>query len=96
MSRRNRYRACLAGGIEPDFVPYLGDDPLQFVISKNLKRRHLSESQRGYVAAKLETLKHGGNRKSDQDANLHLDRDDAAKLLNVSPRTVLNFLFHFL
>jgi hypothetical protein len=96
MSRRNRYRACLAGGIEPDFVPYLGDDPLQFVISKNLKRRHLSESQRGYVAAKLETLKHGGNRKSDQDANLHLDRDDAAKLLNVCPRTVLNFLFHFL
>lgn len=41
------------------------------------------------VAAKLETMKHGGGRRSaDQDANLRLDRASAARALNVSSRCV--------
>jgi len=50
--------------------------------------RHLNESQRGMVAAKLETLKQG---RPNKDANLHdlqVSRSDAADMLNVSPRTV--------
>src|SRR5262249_31385736 len=36
-----------------------------------------------------EQLKHGGDRKSEhQDANWHLDREDAASLLNVGVRSV--------
>jgi N6-adenosine-specific RNA methylase IME4 len=84
---RNRYRACEAAGIEPKFLEFDGDDPLGFVLSLNVHRRHLSESQRGMVVSKLETLKHGGDRKGDQDANLHLDRKALAARLNVSPRT---------
>ena len=38
------------------------------------------------VVARLETFKHGGDRKG-QDANLHLDRKALAARLNVSPRT---------
>jgi hypothetical protein len=43
------------------------------------------------VADKLATLKHGGDRKSDQAANLRLDiptQAEAAKLLNISERSV--------
>lgn len=87
---RNRLKACREGGVEPKFAEYHGNDPTAFVVSLNLKRRHLSESQRAYVAGKLATMKRGGDRKSDQRANLPFGTKsaDAAKLLNVSPRSV--------
>lgn len=84
---RNRWRACEAAGVEPAFRTYTGADPVGFVVSLNLHRRHLTLSQRAALAARLETLKHGGTR---QDANLHLEvsRARAAELLNVSERSV--------
>lgn len=86
---RNRYVACLSVSVEPQFTQYTGADPLGFVVSKNVHRRHLSASQRSVIAARMETMEHGGNRRNmDQDANLHLDRDAAATLMNVSPRSV--------
>lgn len=57
------------------------------VVSANLARRHLGESQRAMVAARLETTTHGGDR-TEQDANLHLDRETAAELAHTSTRSV--------
>lgn len=84
---RNRWRACVAAGVEPVTRTYEGADEslVSFVLSLNLHRRHLNESQRAMVAARIEQYHHGGAR---QDANLHLDRDDAAGMLGVSARSV--------
>ena len=84
---RNRLRACKAAGVEPEFMRFDGDDPLAFVLSMNLHRRHLKESQRGMIAARLANLNHGGDR---QAANLPLgvSQTQAGARLNVSERTV--------
>ena len=66
---RNRDRAAAAAGVPCPTRLYEGDDPLAFVISMNLKRRHLSESQRAMVAAKLATFGHGGNQQMRGSAN---------------------------
>jgi N6-adenosine-specific RNA methylase IME4 len=82
---RNRYQACIVADIEPQFIPFTGSDPLAYVISANLQRRHLTESQRAMVAARLETMKQG---RPEKDANWQVLRADAARMLNVSPRSV--------
>ncbi|MBT9145469.1 MAG: hypothetical protein DDT42_01340 [candidate division WS2 bacterium] len=38
---RNRYRACEKAGVEPHFTEWIEGKPFEFIISKNLKRRHL-------------------------------------------------------
>lgn len=86
---RNRYDIARELGIEYPYVEYEGDDPLGFVISKNLQRRHLSESQRAMVAARLAKMPHGGDRRSDQAESLPLvSQEQAAKQLNVSDRSI--------
>ena len=81
---RNRYRACILKGIVPRFEMFTGtnDEALDFVISKNVYRRHLSSSQRAIAMADYEEYRHGGKRRNlvFQDANLHLEGiDDPAK-----------------
>jgi len=86
---RHRYFACQETGSEATYREYKGSDPVGFTISLNLKRRHLDSGQRAMIAHSLERMNHGGDRKSEnQDANLHVDRHQAAEMLNVSPRSV--------
>lgn len=86
---RNRYRACLMAGIKPKFKEYAGTSPITFVLSKNLHRRHLTESQRAMVAAKLATMKQGERTDLEPSANLQkVSRDSAAEACKVSTRSV--------
>lgn len=88
---RNRYRACQRIGVTPATTEWTGcgGTPEAFVISKNLHRRHLNESQRALIAAKLATLKpgnvatqrnSGGQNYSPEPISLQA----AADMLNVS------------
>jgi N6-adenosine-specific RNA methylase IME4 len=83
---RNRFRACEVAGVACRFEQYTGDDPIGYVISLNLRRRHLDESQRAMVAARLATLGHGGDRSKSPIGDL--TQAKAAELLNVGKRSV--------
>lgn len=78
---RNRYLACEMAKVEPHYVDYKGDEPLQFVISKNFHRRHLNESQRATVAHDVYELSKG-------DGVSEQTLDAVAVQFNVSPRMV--------
>jgi N6-adenosine-specific RNA methylase IME4 len=82
---RNRYRAAQAAGVECQTRPYDGSDPLAFVVSANLMRRHLNESQRAMIADTLAPLPRGAN----QHAHICApSQEHVARLFDVSRRNV--------
>lgn len=83
---RNRDAACIKAGVKPQYIPFKGDDPLAFVLAKNLDRRHLNESQRADVAAKMVTTKLGDNQHSKEGGQISIPT--AAAKMKVSERTV--------
>lgn len=62
---RNRFLACRQAKVAPAYRKYAGKDPLAFVISLNIRRRHLNESQRAMAAARIATIHKGGNQHSE-------------------------------
>ena len=83
---RNRYRICRETGIAPRFFNYVGDDPVSVVASMNLHRRHLNQSQRAMIAARLADSKRGGDRTKPQNCGLSHGR--AAAQFKISKRLV--------
>lgn len=96
---RHRYKACLELGIDPRFdVLHLDTDTLRYVISKNVKRRHLSISQKALMAAEMVNTERGGDRKSEEykinsPIGELIDRDRAAALFAVGARSVDRALY---
>lgn len=86
---RNRYRASEIAGVDCPMVPYEGNDAVGFVVSLNLRRRHLNEGQRAWVAAQIANLAHG-QKSETQICASPVTNDRAAEMLNVSPRSVDN------
>jgi hypothetical protein len=82
---RNRYLACQRLGREIQVKDYVGDDPIGFVLSANLHRRHLNESQRAMVAGKLTSLGVGANQHTKGQGT---SIDVASKLLNVGRASI--------
>jgi hypothetical protein len=99
---RNRCLAANDIGIDVPTREFAGDDAaaLAFVISTNLHRRHLTESQRASIAARLANMRLGENQHSRGSANLQtllpevapiappVTTAAAAAMLNVSERSV--------
>ena len=86
----------MEAGVKPRFIEFDGSVPLiNFIVSLNLHRRHLDESQRGMVGERIKHLFEEEARKNmslggQGLANLPKvhSRDQAAGTVNVSPRTV--------
>lgn len=97
---RNRYRACQFVGIEPKFRDFNGEgDPVDFIVSANVRRRHLTQSQKAMVAAKLANLPRGDASRFSKSAKTPMfsqtvqdtewtSTADAAKRVDVSTSTV--------
>ncbi len=58
---RNRYAACMLAGVKADLRAFKGSDTeaLSFVVSANIRRRHLTVEQRAMAAAKVATIRKG-------------------------------------
>lgn len=93
---RNRYLACQKANVKLETRNYAGVNPLAFVISLNVQRRHLSESQRAMAAARIATLREGANQhlprnidSSDVGASIEAPtQDDAAESMKVGRSSV--------
>ena len=96
---RNRYEICTELGIEPQVSTLPDDeDPVAYVISKNLHRRHLDASQRAMlVLDKWDKYKKDAKTRQGTRSDLQLvgnvaqksrATEDAAKAAGVSDRTM--------
>ena len=87
---RNRYNACVELGVEPRFEAWDGIGSLvAFIVSMNLHRRHLNESQRAMVAAKLANMRQGARTDLQPSANLpEVSQPEAAQMLSVGERSL--------
>jgi ParB-like nuclease family protein len=50
---RNRYEACEIAGVDPKFEKLNGHDPKAFILSMNVKRRHMTSAQRTMAVAMI-------------------------------------------
>ena len=97
---RSRFQACKELGITPRFQEWDGKGSLlQYVVSLNLHRRHLTASQKAAVAAGLLPLlekeakerQRMGREKFPHPEELGKARDKAAELVGVNPHYVSDF-----
>lgn len=84
---RNRYLACEKLGIEPHFEEWHGRGSLiGYVVSLNLHRRHLTDSQRAMVAAKVTEFRRGPKPKT--SVVVKFDQKEIAQAFNTSARNM--------
>lgn len=69
---RHRYRACEETGVWPAFTTYTGDEPAGYVLSLNVKRRQLTQSQKAMLATDfLPHLEDEAKRRQGSRTDLH-------------------------
>lgn len=98
---RNRYELAQQLCVPCPEVPFTGTDPLAFVISANLARRHLTTAQRAAIAADLANLSRGnpnlkkapipskeGIGQKAEAEQAAMSAEQAAKMMNVGRASV--------
>jgi len=85
---RHRYHAAREVGCGYDVVDFIGDDPVAFVLSENVHRRHLSETTRALMAADFAKLGRGNPAFKSASVRNSETTAEVAKRFEVSPRLV--------
>jgi hypothetical protein len=85
---RSRYLASQSTARR--YQTYTGDDPIGYVLSQNLHRRHLNDTQRAMVGARIANLRVGENQYRDK---LGVPTGAAAQFLGVSRRAIARAKF---
>jgi len=96
---RNRHTACKIAGVEARFIDWDGSSsPIEWVISQNLMRRHLTASQRAVIAldllpmlekeAKQRQRQSNNYRKNGRSAHSCADRDGTGRASEAAARIV--------
>jgi hypothetical protein len=87
---RNRLKACQLAGVEPRFTSLNGHDPVDYVLSANENRRHITKGQRAMAAARLQRLRNNGSGSSADVIKFITSDKDTAQLAGVSRQYVLH------
>ena len=78
---RRRFAACNRAGIIPDTIDVNPDDPVAYVISLNLHRRSLTQSEKGLIQAKgMAVYKQRAKERQGERSDLTLASGDATLL----------------
>jgi FtsZ-binding cell division protein ZapB len=83
----HRYQACLQLDFKPQQFTFSGDDPVAFVLSHNLHRRHLTASQRAQAVVACSAWAPRG-RKTNGEPVPHLTTAQMAQAAQVSDKTI--------
>lgn len=80
----NRYRACQIANVEPRFVQFDGESVVAFVLSANLRRRHMSIGQQAAIVSSAQDWSRAQSasrptKKAGNDAGLSTVADRAAQ-----------------
>lgn len=85
----HRYQACTQLGIKPQQFTFPADkDPVAFVLSHNLHRRHLTPSQRAAAVVACSEWAPAHRPKKQEPGSTFSKNDDLAKAAGVTPRTI--------
>lgn len=84
----HRWQACAMAGVEPRLQEFDGDDPVAFVLSSNLQRRHLTASQRAAAVVACSEWRPAHRVKNSAAAADFPSAKDLAGRAEVSVRTV--------
>lgn len=83
----NRYAACVAAGVEPQFAEFSGDNPVAFVLSANLHRRHMTPGQQAAIVASAQDWGRAQKRGGD-GSNQHRSKAATLPVSWTKPDTV--------
>jgi hypothetical protein len=84
----HRSRACEQLGATPKTVEYQGDDPVSFVLSRNLHRRHLTLSQRAAAIVACAEWRGRGKPAAKPEPGSGLSEREMARMAGTSDRTI--------